>query len=40
MKILFITHLSEQFLKNANFVNDIVSDMLLHGLKETFGNDV
>ena len=40
MKILFITHLSEQFLKSANFVNDTVSDMLLHGLKETFGNDV
>ena len=40
MKILFITQLSEQFLQKSNIINDIVSDMTLHGLKEVYGNDV
>ena len=40
MKILFITHLSEQFLKTSNIINDIVSDMSLHGLREVYGDDV
>ena len=40
MKILFITQLSEEFLQKSNIVNDIVSDMILHGLKEVFSNDV
>ena len=40
MKILFITQLSKQFLQNSNIINDIVSDMILHGLKEVYGNDV
>ena len=34
MKILFITQLSKEFLQISNIVNDIVSDMILHGLKE------
>lgn len=40
MKILFITHLSEQFLKTSNIINDIVSDMSLHGLREVYGDDL
>lgn len=40
MKILFITQLSEKFQKNSTLVNDIVSDMILHGFKEVYGNDV
>ena len=40
MKILFITLLSEKFQKNSTFVNYIVSDMILHGFKEVYGNDV
>ena len=40
MKILFITQLSKEFLQISNIVNDIVSDMILHGLKEVFSNDV
>ena len=40
MKILFITQLSKEFLQISNIVNDIVSDMILHGLKEVFGNNV
>ena len=40
MKILFITQLSEQFLQKSNVINDTVSDMTLHGLKEIYGNDV
>ena len=39
MKILFITHLSEQFLKTSNIINDIVSDMSLHGLREVYGDE-
>ena len=40
MKILFITQLSEQFLQKSKIINDIVSDMTLHGLKEVYSNDV
>jgi len=40
MKILFITQLSEQFLQKSKLINDIVSDMTLHGLKEVYSNEV
>ena len=40
MKILHITQLSEQLIKTSPIINDIISDMILHGLKEVYGNDV
>ena len=36
MKILFITQKEDP----ANPLNDYMSDLLLHGLRELYGNDV
>ena len=40
MKILFITQLSETNNFNDNLINDIISDMTLHGLKEAHGDNL
>ncbi len=40
MKILFITQLSETNNYNDNLINDIISDMTLHGLKEVHGDNL
>jgi len=41
MKILFITHqLSNETVKINSYINNTVSDMVLHGLKNVYGKDV
>ena len=41
MKILFITHqLSNETVKTNFYTNNTISDMVLHGLKNVYGDDV